>query len=419
MAEDKTKATVISEEEFAALGKTMTSIAEGQKALGEKIEKTHEKVGVVQADSEVDMAKMQAEVVALKASLNSMHGVSGTQDFMHEFNKYVRGIAGLSLHGKVPEDCELSGGVKIEDLYSGDPTKAAVTFGTVTDATAGYLVPDMFIPSIIELRDLYGKLQPRLTSMTIPAGTKVKIPADLTRPVATWRGAEPGAITQEATPMAFKQLDLLTELLGCYIIISNELLASPGVNFGAVASMRLIHAIVTKLEASVLAGVAATAGPSNGIITDATDQGNIASATFALVVGFIQACISDNDFASSAGDNALFMHPTDIMSLAAQAVGASELTGMLVWGSPQSGAPPTLLGYEIISHPAMTNGTNRCMALGDPRTILLGESPSYSIDINPYAGTPYLANSSYLRAFNNYDWILGQAAEWHFTTVGA
>jgi len=407
----------ITDDEFKELGSSMKTIADSQKKMAEEIEKTHTDIGEMKADTEADRARISAEVKAVKASLSKTYGPSGADDFLREFDKFMHGIAGHSLKGKVPENCELSGGIKIEDLMN--EQKAAVTFGTVTDATAGYLIPDLFIPGIIELRDLYGDFQPRMTSMTLAPGTTAKIPADLTRPVATWGGAEPATITHEATPMAFKQLTMLTELLGCYLTVQNELLTSPGVNFGSVATLRIIHAIVTMLEHSVLAGVASTAGPSNGIITDATDQGNIATATFANVVTFLQACIADNVFASKPSENALFMHPTDVMSLAAQAVGASELTGMLVWGNPRTGAPTTLLGYEVISHPSMTNGTNRCIALGDPRTILLGESPSYTIDINPYAGTPYLQNASYLRAFNHYDWILGQTAEWHFSTIGA
>jgi HK97 family phage major capsid protein len=395
----------------------VTGLTEAQKAMGKAIEETHTKIGTMAADNEADMLRLSAELKVMKTGLSKKYGRSGADDFMNEFSSFIKGVFFHSTTGKSPEGLVLSDGVKIDDLIN--ETKTAVTFDTVTPATAGYLVPDLFIPGIIELRDLYGVLEPRVSKMTIPAGTAVKIPKDAVRPVATWGGGQPETVTHEATPMSFGQLDLLTELCGCYITATNELLSSPGVNFGAVATLRILAAINKLLEDSVIAGVASTAGPSNGFLVDGTTEGNIATATFANVVTFLQAAIDHNVFSSDTGANALFMHPTDIMSLAAQAVGASELTGMLVWGNPRTGAPTTLLGYEVISHPGMTNGTNRMMALGDPKTLLIGEDAAYTVDVNPYAGTPYLANSSYLRAFNHYDWIIGQTAEWHFTTVGA
>lgn len=410
-------------EDFTELGNKIVEVAEGQKAAAVAADKVMESVEKINADLEIEMAKMHGQVQLLKSTLTAKYGPSGADDWLGEMAKFLTGCYqyGMS-HGKsVDPDLTMSNGVKVIDLIKGAQVdKAAVDFTTAEAASAAVLLPTILRPGITELKSVYGNVYPRLTKLTVPAGHTVDMGKELTNPVATWRATQVTDIGEEATPMAFAKNTLNTMLAGSWIQVSNELIKSPHINFAAVATTRMVTAINKLVETGVIAGQDATAGPADGIInyTGVNDQGNIASATFALVVGFLQACVADNDWASNEAGSQLLMTATDALALAAEAVGASELIGMLVWGNPREGIPPTLLGRELIQHPALL-ATNRHMVLGDLGGILLGEDASYTIDVNPWLESAYKENASWIRVFNHYDWVLGQADEYHFTTVAA
>jgi len=298
-----------------------------------------------------------------------------------------------------------------------------VSFTTTTTATAGYLVPDILLPGIQELQDIYGNFYPLVTKVTAPAGVSVKVNKDNARPTAYWRGTQASGITEEGTPMSFQQSSIVSELLGTYIVIANELLNNPSANFSAVAVARMVKAMNDKLEDGLIKGLASGDEPTDGLIASSTNQGTIASMTFANLVTFLQSCIADNKYSFNPARNKIFMTPEDVMGLATEAVGASELTGMLVWGDPRKGVPTTFLGYEVIVHPAFDNGTNKHVMLGDPSTITLVEDGSFGIDYSPHAsdGTKhaFIDNSTMLRVINHYDWDMGITAEWHRAIVTA
>lgn len=418
-------------EKLEALGHKLQAIVEGQEkadAAQAKVDETLEELKAgfetVTDNLEVETQRAKRDIDGLKAIMHKDLGVSGTQDWLMEMAKFVSGMWHAGNGMKVPDELSMSNGVKIEDLMSqARQEKAAADFttGTASAPHAGYLLPEILRPGIVPLKDIYGNLYPRLTKFTAPAGVNIHMPKDVASPTANWRsGGQVTTIGEEATPMDFSRGTLNTEVLGCYIQISNELLKNPSVNFGAVATSRLLRAILKGVENGVLNADSSGAPPSDGLLVDTNvnNQGNVTSATFANVVTFLQACIADDDSASDEGQSTLLLTPTDMLALAAEAVGASELTGMLVWGNPRTGAPTTLLGYDVIKHPGMT-ATNRHMALADLSNIFLAEDPSFTIDVNPWLEKAFTENASWLRVFNHYDWELGQAGEMHKTTVGA
>jgi len=403
-------------DEFKALSEQLVKTIENQKSVEEKANEALEVAQKSAADLSEEVKSIGIDVAKTKVKMAAKLGRSGAEDWFNEMAKFISGIYYHKTTGAAPEWCKLSGGQTFDELVQ--ETKAAATFTTTTDATAGYLVPTILRPGIIELRDIYGNLYPLLTKTTLPAGQSMRVPRDAASPVARWF-QQAGTITEEATPMSFGIDTLVTRGCGTRIKIANELLTIPGVNFGATATARILKAINKAVETGAVASDATGDEPSKGFMveTGTNAQTDLPSATFANVVSFLRECVADSNIAFDSGVMSLFMTPADILSLATEAVGASELTGMLVWGNPRDGIPPTLLGYPVIAHPAMTIAATKYIALGDPSAILLAEDPAFSIDLNPYADTAHSTNTSWLRVFSHYDWTIGQPGEWHKAAV--
>ena len=416
----------LSPEELAELGQKMADIGAGQEKIDETLSEIKGGFDTIKGDMDLAVGRMGKEMELIKSGLGQKLGLSGRDDFFNETAKFLAAVHHKAMNKGVdtPDSLSLSNGVKLDDLaidHNGQKAAADFTTGTAGSPFAGFLIPEILRPGIIELKDIIGNIIPRLTAVTVPAGANVRIPRETAKPTATWRAVENVAITEEATPYAFTRDTLNTTLLGTYIQISNELISNPSINFGAVATARLIRGIMRKLEDSVLQGnqaAGATDPPTDGILIDANvnDQGTYASATFALVVSFLQDAIADNEVAFDPSMNQIIMTPSDLLALASEAVGATELTGMLVWGDPRRGIPTTLLGYEVIAHPSMqvsTGSGSKRIALGDLASITLGQNSAFAVDINPWLETAYKENSSWLRVFNHYDYSLGQPSQWH------
>jgi HK97 family phage major capsid protein len=392
------------------VGAKVDKMAEASEASSAKVEEIAEELATAKVDSEKDLKAMANQVAQVRRDLSKIYGASGADDYLMELSKFLGALYCAKNGMKIPEG--QIAGEDIQDLVQ----KAAVDFTTTTAATAGYLLPSMLLPGITMLKDLYGNFYPEVTKITGTPGQSLLLNADAARPVASWRGAQATTIVHEATPMSFGQDTMVSELLGTYITIANELLMAPGVNFGGVSTVRMLKAILTKLEFGLIAGTTGGGEPSDGIIADATDQGTIASMTFALLGTFLKGCITVNDYAYNTQDNAIIMTPYDAISLAMEQGGSP---GALVWGNALAGVPTTLMGYRLIVHPAANNGSNKHILLGDPKAISLIESASFSVDISGEAGDSFIHNESILRAFNHYDWNLGQASEWHKAIVTA
>jgi HK97 family phage major capsid protein len=369
--------------------------------LEAEVQKSH-------GDLELVKAQAAAEIEVVKAALADTHGgKSGAGDFLNELAKAVRGVFSVQkLHRQSDE--VFKNGQKVSEVV-----KAAATFDTTTAATAGNLLPTIVQPGIKELMDIYGNLYPRVTKIRVPAGQALRVNYDSANPVAAWRATQGGAMTEEATPMAFGTDTITTQLLYVYLTIANELMTNPAIDFGAVAAVRGIRACVRKLEYDMLAAASA---PSAGVVAASTSQTTMGSATFALVNTFLKECAADNAWAIDYS-NAFFMHPRDVLTLAAQPVGASELTGMLVWGDPRRGIPTTLMGHEVIVHPGCNNGTNNYIFLGDPSNIFLGESGGFGVDFSDQVGFKDFETA--MRVYGHFDWSVMQTGQWHRAIVTA
>ena len=401
-----------------AVAEKMITLSANQKSLHDTVNSTllplPDQIKALQKDNEALTARMSAETAAIKAALAETHGgKSGAEDWLNMVGKAMIGLGQKKRHGAVDTSIMFKGDQNLAQFVQ----KAAATFDTTTNATAAYLLPEILMPGFIELGDIYGNLWPLLTKFTAPSGQKVHISPQTARPVARYRTTQGGAMTEEDTPMAFGRNTITTELVYVYLTIANEMLNATGIGFAAIATAESLRAINRLNEYGVLAGTDSGGYPSDGVIATATDQGTMATATFGNVISFLQDAMDDNEVASDPTRNVLFVSPRNALALAAQAVGTSELTGMLVWGNPRQGIPTTLMGYPVITHPACYNGTSHHMLLGDPRKIFVGEDASYGVDFSEHV--KFGDYETALRIVNHVDWIVAQSTEWHKVVVTA
>lgn len=399
---------------------TVKASRERTEATATEVAKVAADLATLKSDTERDLVKVAKQSAQVRRDLAMKYGPSGADDWLIETQKFLRGVTAAKFGGRIP-DADVFG-EKVADLVA----KAAADFTTTTDATAGYLLPSVLMPGIRELLDIYGNFYPAVTKVKAPAGHAVKMNRDSARPTATWRGTQLSGITESGaggggTDSTYNvaQDTVVSELLGSFVQIANELLGSPHVNFAAVLTVRMLHAILRKLEFGLISGTEGAGEPSDGLIADAGDRGSIASMTFENLITFLQRCITANEYAFDTMRNKLIMTPADALALASQSVGTSELKGMLVWGDPRKGVPTTVMGYELLIHPAANNGTNKHVLLVDPGAVTLVEDSAPSVDVSAHAGNAFTENASILRVFNHYDWNIGQPTEVHKCVVTA
>lgn len=380
-----------------------------EKANASELTELKVKAAKLEGDIKLIEEKAAADLEVVKAALAETHGgKSGAEDWSNEFGKFIRGVY-MDQKGRQPSAETFANGAKVADVV-----KAAADFSTTTGATAGYLIPTILRPGFVELKDIYGNLYPKVTKFTSPPGVSVTVNDQSANPVAAWISAQNAAMTQEGTPRAYNDDTLVPKLLYVYELMANELVNNPFVSFAAMSAVEGAKAVTRKLEYDMLA---AASSPHAGVVAASTAQTTMASATFALTGAFIKECIADNAYAIDPTSNCLFLHPRDAITLALQAVGASELTGMLVWGDPRKGIPTTLLGFEVVIHPGCNNGTNNYMFLGDPKNIILAEAPSYMIDFSDQVG--FAKFQTAMRVGSHYDYVVKQTTEWHRAIVTA
>lgn len=384
----------------------------GQENLGQ-LNELKEKAAKLEGDIALIEQKTAADLELIRAGLKTTYGKSGADDFSHDFGAWIRAAYLKQRHGKDSTE-KFANGAAASEFVS----KTAATFDTTTAATAGSLVPTIFRPGIITLLDIFGSLYPRVTKMTCPPGQALRINSQSVNPVAAVRTTQGGSMTEEGSPQTFAYDTITTQLTYVYQTIANELMMNPNVDINTVFAMEGIKAIVRKIEALMLSSTSDTA-PSYGVTSAASvnAQTTMASATFANIVTFLKECAADNAYSVDPTRNCLFLHPRDALTLAGQAVGASELTGMLVWGNPRTGIPTTLLGYEVIVHPSVNNGTNTYAILGQPQSILLGETGSFSVDFSDQVKFGDFETA--MRVYSHFDYSICQPTEWHKAIVTA
>lgn len=403
---------------LAQIGEEVVTIAANQKSLHETVHNTlmplADQMKAMQQDNRSLAERMEAETKAIKAALKETHGgESGAEDWLNDVGKFMIGLFQQKRHGRIDESLVMSKGRVTRDVIA----KTAATFDTTTNATAAYLLPEQLMPGIIQLGDVYGNLFPLLTTFTAPMGQKVHISPQTAKPVARRRTTQGGTMTEEDTPMAFGRNTITTELVYVYLTIANEMINASGIGFAAIATAESLRAINRLDEYDILAGTDSGGAPSDGWIAVATDQGTVASATFGNVITFLRDSIADNEVASDPTRNALIMHPIHALDLATQAVGTSELTGMLVWGDPRRGIPTTLMGYPVVTHPGCYNGTSYHMLLGDPRKVYVGRDAAFGIDFSQ--DVAFKDYETALRVLNHTDWAIPLTTEMHKVVVTA
>ena len=377
------------------------------------LEVTSEDVAKVKSDLQAQaaiVAKTAAEfeatakdVAEMRKLLTAKHGKSGAEDVKEILHKWIKGTYNHKRYGKVPAEYKLEG----YDWENGGRDKADMT--TTTAATAGYLVPTLVRSEVYEMKDLYGKLLPRLTRITCPAGVTMTIPRDLVQNTAYWR-AQGTALGD--TPATFQGGSVTPKLLGNVSNIANEMLDAPGASIVEVLTKRMIRSLVRAEETGVLQGDDDGVGdgtdpPSDGVLIAAAGgaQTAIADMTVAKLQLFITESIVDNALLYDTANAILCLHPAKWRG-----------TNVLVWGATSgaglaginvvTGGPDQFEGYDVIPTPACLISTTYWAAMFDPTEVIYANSGQLALDMNPL-GSGWHSNETALRVITHSDWEFG------------
>lgn len=407
-----------------ALVESVQKAAETVERLDKEFTKANAAAVQLRQEFADETTRLRADVETFKANLNTNYGPSGAQDYCAEFSKFVHAAYWHKRSGGRMTPKGTFFGKTMDELSVTE--KAAQDFITSPTAEyAGYLVPTQVIPGITEMKDVYGTIYPLIgNKVTCPPGSKIAINRDSVLPTAAYRTtvssrtqAQP--ITEEATGMQWGQDSLVTSWIGSYIIIANELLAQPSVNFGAVAAARLARAVLRKMEEGVLQGddAAGAPAPNDGILV-ATGPGTrtaISSFTMAGFLTFLKEHAAFVPPGLNPAETCVIVHPRDLLNLATLSY-ATPLLGLLAWGDIVKGIPPTILGRRIVAHPSALYSAAYYGIAGDMGMVTLAETGGFTIDFNPY-GAGWTSNETYLRVFTHAAWSIGIPTYWSKTAI--
>lgn len=156
------------------------------------------------------------------------------------------------------EEAEIFGSLLVTNLMPGRATKrmrevadwARKANISTTNTSGGFTVPDMFIPTMIELRELRGAARKVLSFIPIK-GDKVDMPRDTGGVTVYWPG-EGGNIT-ESNPTG-NNVSVIANKMTALTRVSNELLNDSATAFGDWVARRISYAMADKEDEAVFNG---------------------------------------------------------------------------------------------------------------------------------------------------------------------
>jgi HK97 family phage major capsid protein len=428
--EKKTPEIEVDAEGIARLEGSVSKATEYMKSIDDK----YDKVAKAQEEASAKLAKAQEHVdkriTELKDFLSVEHGKSGEQDIQALTGKWIKGAAFAARGEPIPDDCKspdidwepdpnVEERAKVQ-LQAAQmlPDRIKTTLTTTTDATAGYLVPDILLGEIQVGYEIYGPLLARCRRVPVPAGVTVKVNSRTTNPTPYWRNAQGNPLDSETNPI-YGQGTATPILCGAYTTVANELWELPGTGFQTDLLGSLVEAITKKKEQGVVYGDDDGAGddtdpPSDGFTTStasASDQDNLTAATLPVFTNFIAQSVADYSKLTQGAGTYILMHPVKKWAYAAASVGTGA-ANQIAWGDGISGPPPTIQGFQIIESEAMINASSVYWAsLCRPQEdIFLCDSGGMSISYNPWDANQFTANETMVRVMSYADWVFPMAA---------
>lgn len=279
--------------------------------------------------------------------------VSNVKNFAAEEDAYRFGRWCFAAygHGKSADWCK-NNGIQLKAHTEG------------VNAAGGYLVPDEFSSSLINLREEYGVA--RKYSHIEPMGSDVKrIPRRATGLTAYWTGE--ASATTESTA-AFDQVNLVAKKLSCITTTSSELQEDSLVNIGDFIAGEIAYQFALKEDAALFVGDGtSTHGGITGLATNlpVAKAGAIASTTNnpgALTLPNLTSAMQLlPDFANNANTR-FYMHRETWYGAFQRLMYAAGGTDV----SQAMAAPQKFLGYEVVFTNSMTAAGTGNWTTGDP-----------------------------------------------------
>lgn len=361
-------------------------------AVLEQFSAAVDKIGKRLDSNERDIGRLESYLkfagpAASGAAVGAFLGRSGADDFYNEFAGTVKALHEYRARGSVPKHMERH----LARLQEVNREKV-VTFDSVTAATAGYLAPEQWVAVLDAIRDIAGAILPRCTRYLVPAGRTVHVPAEGTRPSASWQLTQGGAMAELTA--TFGEYELQPKLLGAYYKASAELFDLPDVQFGRIMADSMMRAWVRAMETALLAGVAASTAPGDGLLVKSGthDLTNLpASLTEAGMATFLAEAVAQ--YPALVDSGVFVLHPAKYAGLLGDAI--SNETSHLTYG------PRRWAGIEVLLAEATKVSSTYYGLLVDPRDLIVAQSPGYQIDVDRSLG--FTSNQVYARLLAHAD----------------
>jgi len=283
------------------------------------LELMHKATGLIE-DMNADVTRLKGDVRSLKMAHGALGGIRDSETSLQlrsDVARLPRGQAMKALfelkHGEAASEAlegfgrflkacwhksrgnhEEAARYASEELkMTSDWTVRGKAYNTVTGATAGTMVPDVWVPELDRLKQVYGRLVAMCRTIEVPPGVEANV-SGMSAATMTWRPTQNTSIT-ESEPEAVN-LKLRPVLLGGICTVSNELLELESLNFGAVIGEEFIRAGVQAEEEALLQGDDGGVHPHDGILllSGTSDQGNIATMTRENLMTFLSAAQLDH-----------------------------------------------------------------------------------------------------------------------------
>lgn len=373
--------------------------------------------------------KYDKRITELKEYMEVEHGKSGLEDIRDMTGRWIKGASMAARGLAVPDDCKhpnisfepdpsSPASIGMEPVKFGPTLLEKTTSTTTTDATAGYLVPDILMGEIQVGREIYGPLLSRARRIPVPAGVTILVNSRTTNPSVYWRNAQGTDISAESNPI-YGQGSALPILIGAYSPVANELWNLPGTGFQADLLDGIVEAITKKEEQGIVFGDDDALGtdvdpPSDGFTTStagASDQTNLSAATLPVLTNFIGESVADYPMLTQTSGTFLALSPVKKWALAASAVGTAA-ANQLAWGDGITAPPPSVEGFQLIESQAMQDGSSVQWAslLRPQEDIFYCNSGSMSVAFNPWLSSAFLGNETWVRVITHTDWVFPIAA---------
>ena len=364
-------------------------------------------IGERNADHKAAMSSMEARMIAVESALQRRPGASvpGTgvdSPGSFSFKRAILGIITGEMERHAPYEREVMLAAR-ETAYGQRAASLA------NDESLGFLVPTEVVAEIVPL--LRSKMileQLGVTFLEDLGGSPVEITRETAGGTGYWVG-ENSAITD--SDQKTDVIRLRPHKAGALSKISNTLLRTGGNRSESFVRNSLMKTLARTIQTAFFSGTGSDGQPL-GILNDtsilSTDHGSNALTFIALQQVLEEIEAADGDI----GSIAWAMHPRlkgAIQQLVRISAGHATTTAvsandpLFFPGDPSKGAPPTLLGWPILTTTDLPITSTGSILAGVWETAILGSWGAMELAATREAGDAFVSDQTYVKVVQEVD----------------